>query len=512
MTSPATAAPAKQFRMFDMIFFAVTAMLLLSQLGLTATIGPTAVFWTVVVIILFFVPYALVTAELGSTYPDSGGIYAWVVRAFGNRWGSRVSWWYWLNVALWVPSVYLLFSETLSALFFDGGLNYWVQVAITLALVWIGCWINLRGLKSGGTLVSTTGAIITMAVIVILAVGGGIYAANHGSATEWSLSAIVPSNSDALPVMALALSVIVYNFLGFELMSSASTQMRNPKRDVPKAIVIAGAMIGGFYLLATVGMQLVIPADEISETSGVIDVITLIMGDSAVGKGVAAALGIGALFCFFACLIPWTIGANIAAQESGQWGDLPRIFSLTHKKRDTPLGAAVLLAVVSTVVTLLYAVFSEYVGGEISELFITLFYFSSVIFLLPYIVMMLAFHKLRRTDPGRERPYRIPGGKGFTAVITLVPTVILAAAAFFFIIDPFSEDVGEYFRTWTLPILVGVVIAVIIQEIFCAKSRTWIRQRAVERGEDPDHPVSPFLDAGGAPEADAAPPAPVIAQ
>ena len=74
------------FRMFDMVLFSVAAMLLLSQLTVTAAVGPTAIFWTVAIIIVFFVPYGLVTSELGSAYPDAGGIYAWVVRAFGNRW------------------------------------------------------------------------------------------------------------------------------------------------------------------------------------------------------------------------------------------------------------------------------------------------------------------------------------------------------------------------------------------------------------------------------------------
>ena len=63
--------------------------------------------------------------------------------------------------------------------------------------------------------------------------------------------------------MALALPIIIYNFLGFELMSSASQEMRNPKRDVPRTIVIAGVLIGAFYLIATIGMQVVMPADEL---------------------------------------------------------------------------------------------------------------------------------------------------------------------------------------------------------------------------------------------------------
>ena len=87
-TTTKAAAP-RALRMFDMILFSVCAILLLSQVTLTAQIGPSAVVWTLLIIAMFFLPYGLMTAELGSTYPDTGGIYAWIVRAFGNRWGTR---------------------------------------------------------------------------------------------------------------------------------------------------------------------------------------------------------------------------------------------------------------------------------------------------------------------------------------------------------------------------------------------------------------------------------------
>lgn len=471
-----TARPA--FRMFDMVLFSVAAMLLLSQLTVTASVGPTAIFWTLLIIVAFFVPYGLVTAELGSAYPDAGGIYAWVVRAFGNRWGTRVSWWYWINVGLWVPSVYLMFSGAISSMFFDGELNFWVQIAITVVLIWINYWVNARSLETG-TWVSNLGAGITLAVIAALAVAGGIYAANNGSATDWSIGELLPT--DTLPAFAAALPIVIYNFLGFELMSSASTQMENPKRDVPRTILIAGALIGGFYLIATVGMQLIFPADEISETTGLIDALQLGFGDSTAANVLVTVLGIGALFCFFACLVPWTIGANLAAAESAQQGDLPKVFAHRHPRRGTPTGAAMLTSIVGTVFTVGYAALFSLTDGAIDDVFWNLFAFSSVIFLLPYIVMMLAFRKLRGIDPERARPYRVPGGKGWTLVISIVPTVLLALAAVFFVVNPY-----DFSWSVTGSILVGLAIAVAIQEWFCFKAPTWTRQRALERGEDPE--------------------------
>lgn len=474
---PPTDPPAQRpaFRMFDMVLFSVAAMLLLSQLTVTASVGPTAVFWTVLFIAAFFVPYGLVTSELGAAYPDAGGIYSWVVRAFGNRWGTRVSWWYWLNVGLWVPSVYLMFSGAISSMFFDGELNFWVQVAITVALIWINYWVNARSLSTG-TWVSNVGAWITIAVIVALAVAGGIYAAANGSATEWSLDTLLPT--DALPAFAAALPIVVYNFLGFELMSSASTQMENPKRDVPRTILIAGLLIGGFYLVATIGMQLIIPADELSETTGLLDALQLGLGDSAIARAVVTALGIGALFCFFASLIPWTIGANLAAAESAQQGDLPKVFARTHPERGTPTGAAMLTSVVGTVFTVGYAALFSLTDGAIDDVFWNLFAFSSVIFLLPYVVMMPAFAKLRRIDPDAPRPYRVPGGAVMTALITWVPTALLVLAALFFVWYPWDFDLAV-----TGSIVLGLVVTVAIQEYFCHRAPGWTADRALERRE-----------------------------
>lgn len=479
-----TGRPA--FRLFDMVLFSVAAMLLLSQLTVTAAVGPTAIFWTIAIIGAFFVPYGLVTAELGSAYPDAGGIYAWVVRAFGNRWGSRVSWWYWLNVGLWVPSVYLMFSGAISSMFFGGNLNFWVQIAITVVLIWINYWVNARSLETG-TWVSNVGAGITIAVIVALAVAGGIYATSHGSATEWTASTMLPT--DALPAFAAALPIVIYNFLGFELMSSASTQMENPKRDVPRTIAVAGALIGGFYLIATVGMQLILPADQISKTTGLIDALQRGLGESVVAHVIVTALGIGALFCFFACLVPWTIGANLAAAEAAQQGDLPKVFARVHPDRGTPVGAAMLCSVVGTVFTVGYAALFSLTDGAIDDVFWNLFAFSSVIFLLPYIVMMLAFRKLRRIDGARPRPYRVPGGPVATWLITWVPTALLVVAVVFFVWNPFN-----YSWAATGSILVGLAVTVAFQEYFCFRSPRWTRERALERGDDPESVRQQFAD------------------
>jgi amino acid transporter len=99
MTSPATLTTPpsagsfkKVFKGLDMTLFTVCAILVIDQLAASASIGAQSIFWWIFTMIFFFIPYGLITSELGSTYTDQGGIYAWVQRAFGGHWGGRTAW------------------------------------------------------------------------------------------------------------------------------------------------------------------------------------------------------------------------------------------------------------------------------------------------------------------------------------------------------------------------------------------------------------------------------------
>jgi amino acid transporter len=75
----------------DMTLFTVCAILVIDQLAASASIGAQSIFWWIFTLVFFFIPYGLITAELGSTYPEQGGIYSWVQRAFGGRWSTSSS-------------------------------------------------------------------------------------------------------------------------------------------------------------------------------------------------------------------------------------------------------------------------------------------------------------------------------------------------------------------------------------------------------------------------------------
>lgn len=438
----------------DMVLFSVSAILLLDTLAAGASIGVQSVFWWVLLGIVFFVPYALICSEMGTTYPEQGGIYAWVRDAFGGRWASRVTWAYWVNTAVWLPAIYILFAGVLSQLFFPG-LSLGMQIAIAIGLSWLSVVINVISLNIG-KLVPNLGAIIKSAVFAAIIGGAFHYSRTHGLANDFSLANLTPEWGESLKYI----SVIIYGMLGFELVSAGSEEMNNPKRDVPRAILVSGLIIIVLYTLATIALLTAFPADDIDVVEGLVDSLYVFFGREGAGAVFAMALGIGALYTFFANGVTWALGCNRAAAEAAIEGELPAVFGREHPVHETPVGAAVLMGIVSTVILFTYGILAT----TNADLFWSLFAFSAVIFLLPYIGLVLAFREMRHRDPDRDRPFRVPGGPLVANLLSLVCAAILAIAIFFFVYTP---DEG---MQW--PVFAGAAVILLLGEVVIRYAET----------------------------------------
>ena len=158
----------------DMTLFTVSAILLLDTLSASASIGVSSITWWVILSLLFFVPYGLISAELGTTYPEQGGIYAWVRDAFGARWGTRVTWLYWLNNVLWHASLYVLFAGIFAQMFFPD-LSSGAKLMMALALTWLVIGLTTLSL-SIGKWIPNVGAIVKLLAFAALIAGGITFA------------------------------------------------------------------------------------------------------------------------------------------------------------------------------------------------------------------------------------------------------------------------------------------------------------------------------------------------
>ena len=437
----------KTLRQRDMVLFTVSAILLLDTLTAAASVGAPSVFWWIFLGFIFFIPFALICAEMGCAYPEQGGIYAWIRDGYGGRWASRATWCYWVNTAVWMPAIFILFAGVFKQMFFPELSLSW-QIGIGVILTWLAVAVNIVALDVGKW-IPNLGAILKVIIFLAIIAGAFVYVQDHGMANPLTFETLKPDWGNSLQYIP----AIIYGMLGFELVSAGSDEMQDPARDVPRSIFISGVIILVLYLLGTMAVLAAIPAGDINLVEGLIDTLHLFFGGSAAGKLFVLALGIGALFTFFSNGVTWALGCNRAAAEAAMEGELPRIFALESKNLGTPIGAAVLMGLVSTFVLILYG----FMSGSNEDLFWSLFAFSAVIFLLPYEGMLLTFVKMRIIDPDHPRPYRVPGGLGTARGAAWICFAVLALSIVLFMYTP-----GEGME-W--PVLAGVIITLAIGEV-----------------------------------------------
>jgi amino acid transporter len=437
----------KTLRKTDMVLFTVSAILLLDTLAAAASIGSSSVFWWLFLGLIFFVPFAMICAEMGCTYPEQGGIYAWVRNAFGGRWGSRVSWGYWVNTTVWIPAIFILFAGVLRQLFFPD-LSMAGQIAIGIVLLWVAVGLNAVTLDIGKW-IPNLGAILKIVVFVAVIAGAILYTQDHGMANAITLESLKPDWSAG----AQYIPAIIYGMLGFELVSASSEEMVDPARDVPRSIFISGAIIIVLYTAATIAVLAALPTDDIDLVEGLMDTLYLFFDDGGSGRIFVMLLGVAALYTFFSNGVTWALGCNRAAAEAAMEGELPRLFAIEHKTLGTPVGAAIAMGVFGSVALLLYG----FLSSSNEDLFWSLFAFSAVIFLLPYIGMLFAFIRSRRHDHAVTRPYKVPGGDSVAVFLAWICIVTLSLSIALFFYTP-----GEGFQ---LPVLFGALVMIGIGEI-----------------------------------------------
>ena len=392
----------KTFGIFSMTLFAVSAILVADTVATSAAIGVQGLTFWIALAILFFIPYGFVTAELGSAWPDEGGIYVWVREAFGPRWGTLTAFLYWINVAYWAPSVFVLFAGTLSTVFWGSMSRTWEEL-IVIILIWVMVGIGVLPLVLSKW-VPNASAAAKMIVLLSLGAIGVAFAIRNGTANSFALSQWRPSwsgNYSFLPV-------IIYSYMGFELMSSAGSAVKNPHRDIPRMIVLAGALILAIYMFATFGILASLKVGDLSIVTGIADAMRLSFHNTLHGfDWLYDTLMVVLLFTFMGNMVTWSIGANHSMASPGVDRSAPKVFGHVNRRFLTPDYAFVLMGVIATLVTILnYALFATK-----EEVFWTIFALSSIVFLFPYLLMFPALLVLRRKEPDRLRPYTVPWGR-----------------------------------------------------------------------------------------------------
>ena len=417
---------------FDLVLFTVCAILTIDTLASSAAMGYAWFSWWAITMVVFFVPYGLITAELGSAWPGEGGVYVWVREAFGPKWGSFVAWMYWINNAYWIPSVYLIFAGTFEEMFLKTR-SPWQEAGIAIVLTWVTVAIGVVRLEISKW-VPNLGAVVKALIFLALGVLGlSAIFKGRASANVFSTGGLLPKWNDSIAY----LPALLYSTFGFELMSSAGGEMRHPKRDVPIVIVWSGALIAVLYSFAIGGILFAVPAGKLSIVTGTWDALAVLgrqwgrAGDTAV-----FLLGIGFLYACVSNVVTWSLGSNRVAAVAAEEGVLPEALGRLHPRFRTPAFAFVVMGIVATGLLVGGALLSS----DQSNIFFMTFRLTSLCLLLCYLLVFPAFLVLRKKRPDQPRPYVAPGGPVGAAVAAWVCTLyIFGACVLYFVPSPTSQ-------------------------------------------------------------------------
>lgn len=414
-----------------------------------AAIGNQQFFWWIFLIITFLIPYGLAVAELGTTYDSEGGIIDWIRDGLGDKWAARASYYYWVNYPFWIASLATMFPDIIN-MAFGIEFNMVGTMIVELAFTWIVTFMAFSKV-SDSEWVLNGGAIIKVAVAVIVGCLGIWYAAQNGFANDMSAGTFLPdlTNLDSLSYI----SVIIFNFMGFEVICTMTDDMADPKKEIPRAIIMGGAAIAIIYLFCGFGIGAAIPADQIDPDYGMIVAVLTMIGNSALFKIICVAF----LITLFANMASWSFGVNSVAAYAAQTGNMPKVFGKMNPKTGMPDGAALTNGVVTTLILCIQLVPVEAISNGI---FWMLFSLSVVFLLLTYLPMFPAFMNLRKNDPNRVRVYELPFKGGLLKAAMIIPMVELVAVIVTTVVPLNAGEVAD-----KLPMLIGFVVLLAIGEV-----------------------------------------------
>jgi len=440
---------------WDLTLFSFCAIFGVEAIATSAAIGPSAISWWLICIVGYFLPFGLIAAELGSTYPEQGGIYIWIKKGLGNKWAARSTWYYWVALPLWVPAIYIAIAEIIGHMFFPN-MGLWTKILIGIIMIWVAVGINLCPLRVSKW-VPNFGTITRLTVIIGMLVAAVVYFLKHGRfANEINMSNIMPNLNAAI----VFIPIIIYNLEGCELISAASGEMKNPARDIPKAVILSAIAIASLYLITTFAVWVVIPIAEINVASGILQVFTITFSGHWMQQAITLVLGFLISSTLFAEIVTWNLGENRTVAEAANNGELPKVLGKMTKSM-APIGASIVSGIISTIVIVIYGFIAKNAG----ELFWHVVSFSLIVGLFSYLMLFPSFIILRIKDRNIKRPYRVPGPDWFAILLAVMAELFILVALVVLIIQP-----GHDFVRSTLPIIIGVLVTVMAGEILVINS------------------------------------------
>ena len=420
---------------------------------------------------------ALAYGSLGSAMPRAGGSYVYASRALSPWWGfiASFSQWFGLSIAIGVVSYLLVpFIRDMA-----GALGYSavaaalergpVRVGISIAFLWTFVLVNVRGLKLyERTLVPMMFLMFALGAVVI--VSG--FAFDHGDfaaalmATEGRPVPDAPATPLQLVPFVTAAVVLFATFIGFDSIAQAGGEAKNPGRNIPLAIGIAIASVGGFYFLFTAAMYHAVPWQFVAEEAAVRDVTAPgLLGYLLPAAGTAAILA-GAAVALINDLPAMLLAVSRMMFAWAEDGIFPKGVAAVHGSFHTPWVAILLSGTMATV-----GIVGSHLAGDFFlgiDILVTSMLVNFGLICLSLVTLPRRNPELAGEVKVLRRPAQVLVGGGGAALLGLFLILHIVK-------DLSTETTAWYFHsTWVWLLVMGVASLIYLREM----SR--LRQRGVD--------------------------------
>jgi len=430
------AGSSKHLSVFALVMINVIAVDSLRNLSIGAEFGLALVFFYGLAVLLFFIPSVLVSAELATGWPITGGSYVWIREAFGSRIGFLAIWLQWIYNVVWYPTIFAFIAGILASLVQPDLVNdKYYMLGVILLLYWGMTLVNCLGLKVS-SVVSSIGAILGTILPMVFIAGLGLVWVYRGQVSQinFSFHHLLPSNVDLKNIAFM--TNILFGLMGMEMSAVHAGDVHRPERDYPIALLYSSFIILATLIFSSLAIAIVIPLNQLNLVSGLIDAFAAFFASFNLNwllPLMAILIVMGSLSGAAAWIMGPARGLMVASRDS----HLPRFFNKLNKK-EVPIG---ILLAQGLIVTLLCTVF--FIMPSIKSSYWLLSNLTAQLALMFYILLFGAAIRLHHKCIHVKRAFKIPGGALGIWLVSGTGILTCLAAIIFGFLPPTEVVAGK---------------------------------------------------------------------
>lgn len=394
----------KKIRFWDLVFMNVSALFGIRWIAKSTAesfgLGLGAIPTWVVFAFIFFVPGALICAELASTYPSDGGLYDWVKEAYGEKFGFLVSWLNWTAKIFWYSSFLTFLAVNVSYVLGKKDLadNKIFVLVLSLVLFWVLSLISTKGMSFAKifTNVGALGSTVPAVLLIVLAFVSVVILKKQPSASVYTVATLTPQ----LNVNSLAgISGIMFGLAGAETTANFITEIDNPSKNFPKAIMAAAAIVASLYVLGSISITMILPSSEITASKGVLDALNAVALSLGIGPWFVRVIAFGIALSVLGAIILYIASPIKMLFGSVRKGIFSEKFTEVNEY-NIPVRAVILQAVIVSIILLTTTLLPS-----VDTIYNVLVNMTALTSLFPYVLLFASYIKLRKERPNEKRGY-----------------------------------------------------------------------------------------------------------